>query len=97
MLISLEQRQEDSGFEPTAQDTTREVVQKDQAKLLLALLPDSLEQEVFWRRHGLGETPDEIVESLLPLDPTMTKARVYRLLELAMRRLLRNPNLQNLR
>lgn len=94
---SLEELQEKRGLEPETPDIASEVIQNDLAKLVLAMLPDPLEREVFRRKHRLGETAEQIVAALLPLYPDITTQRVFRLLELAMRRLRKNPNIQNLR
>ena len=97
MLTSFEELQAKTGFEPETPDIVPEVIRNDLAKLVLAMLPNPLEREVFRRKHLLGETAAQIVGALLPLYPDITQERVFRLLELAMRRLRRNPNIQDLR
>ena len=88
---------EEQYVEPSGLDTTEQIEREAQIQSILALLPDVLEREAFLRRFGLEETPDEIAKALLLLDSEMTKQKVYRLVERALRRIKRTPHLQHLR
>lgn len=97
--ISIEELSENVGSEPAIPSFVDGLVdhleRRTLAEQLLALLPDPLEREVVHQRFLVEETPDEIVETLSPRYPTLTKQMVYRLLERALRRLRKDPRVQH--
>lgn len=76
---------------------TTEMERREFFQMLLHQLPDPLEAEAFRRRYALGETIEEIVEALKAITPDITKDRVRKLLEYALRRLRKNPHIQHMR
>lgn len=98
-LLSLEQLYGDQGLEPIAARSLEEqtrVEARDRVQKLLALLPDPVAREAFYRRYVLAESPAEITSSLQLIKPDLTKKEVYRLLERAVKYLKQHPRVQQL-
>lgn len=99
--LSLDEHEAKGGYPPTAPSATAASAATVESGLLLqtllTYLDNPLEREVFRRRYYLDETPEEIVAALQPIAPEMTKQSVYRLIEFAIRRLKKNPLVQQMR
>ncbi|MEM7535058.1 MAG: sigma-70 family RNA polymerase sigma factor [Chloroflexota bacterium] len=93
---SLDAILEQVGSEPSIPDNTQEFLRYELADAILAILTDRMEREAFRRRMILEQSYEEIVEELRPLDPDMTKQKVYRLVERALRRIKKDPRLPSL-
>jgi len=85
---SLERLHELLGFEPTdesALDHVDQVLLSQQ--VLQSLSNHPLQRAALYRRHVLGESVAEIAQALRTVQPEMTKKKVYKLIELALRKL----------
>lgn len=95
--LSLDQIEETSGAGPALASPAGMVEKGLLLQTLLNYLPNPLEREALYRRYVLQETPDEVAVALQPLDPTLTKQQVYRLIERGLRRLVEHPLVQQMR
>jgi DNA-directed RNA polymerase specialized sigma24 family protein len=93
---SLEQLNEESGYEPQAHSPVDIIEQRILWERILAQLPDPLEREALDRRYRGGESIEEIVEAFQVKTPGVKKRDVYRLLERALRRMRNNPLIQQM-